>query len=297
MPSAPPAVKTFPLRDAVAVVTGAAGGLGAAIARSLAAQGTHLALVDVDAAGLAATAAALRTSRPQLTITEHVLDVADRDAVKALPAAVLATHDRVSIVVNNAGVAIGGRFIDTPEADFDWLMGINFGGTVAMTRAFLPVLAREPVAQLVNVSSLFGLLAPPGQSAYAASKFAVRGFSESLRHELEHDGSPVGITLVHPGGVRTGIARNARISAPVSAEELASAQAAWTDLLRLDPDRAAARIVQGLQRREKRVLVGIDAIAGSWLQRLMPVGYWRHIQRDIERRTRRSGGSLSGAAR
>lgn len=283
---------TLPLRDAVAVITGAAGGIGASLALALAARGTHLALADVNAAELARTAMDARARG--VRVTEHVLDVADRAAVAALPAAVLPAHGRVSILVNNAGVALGGTFAEVSADDFDWLMAINFGGTVAMTRAFLPLLKREPAAQLVNLSSLFGLIAPPGQCAYAASKFAVRGFSESLRHELEAEASPVGVTVVHPGGVRTGIARHARMGAHVSgAQDLrASAEAAWEVLLKMDPAEAAARIVQGLERREKRVLVGRDAVQGAWLQRLVPVNYWQHVARDMARRLKRAGVGL-----
>src|SRR5262249_40413312 len=156
-----------------------------------------------------------------------VLDVADHAAVAALPAAVLAAHGHVSVLVNNAGVALGGRFEQVAAEDFDWLMDINFGGTVRLTRAFLPALARERAAQLVNVSSIFGIIAPPGQTAYAASKFAVRGFSESLRHELETAGSPIGVTLVHPGGVRTAISTNARLAKNLDAAEVAREQASW----------------------------------------------------------------------
>jgi len=166
-------------------------------------------------------------------------------------------------------------------------MAVNFGGTVRMTRAFLPLLAREGAAQVVNVSSVFGLLAPPGQTAYCASKFAVRGFSESLRHELEAAGSPIGVTLVHPGGVRTAIAENARLAKGLDEAEVARHRAAWRALLALDADEAARRIVRGIAAREPRVLVGRDAVAAAWLQRIFPVGYWRHMARDIERRVRR----------
>ena len=281
------AAPTFPLRDAVAVITGAAGGIGAALARTLAARGTHLALVDLDTRGLDDTAAAARALGVRVSV--HTADVADRTAVAALPAEVLAAHGRVSVLVNNAGVAVGGRFVDVSAEDFDWLMSINFGGTVSMTRAFLPVLARQPAAQLVNLSSLFGLIAPPGQCAYAASKFAVRGFSEALRHELEMEDSPVGVTLVHPGGVRTGIARNARVAAAVSPAERDEHQAEFEKLLAMPPEEAARQIADAIERREARLLVGRDAVQGAWLQRLMPVGYWKFAARGIARQLRRAG--------
>jgi short-subunit dehydrogenase len=216
-----------------------------------------------------------------------LLDVADHAAVAALPAAVLERHGRVSVLVNNAGVALGGLFEQVAAEDFDWLMNINFGATVRLTRAFLPVLAREPAAQLVNVSSIFGIIAPPGQTAYAASKFAVRGFSESLRHELEMTGSPVGVTIVHPGGVRTSISENARLSKGLDAAEVDRERANWRSLLALAPDQAAETIAHAIERRDPRVLVGNDAKGAALVQRLFPVTYWKHVARDIARRTRR----------
>ena len=173
-------MESWTLRGGVAVITGAGSGIGAALANELARRGMHLALVDLNAAGLEATAAQSRAAG--VTVSTHAMDVADHAAVAALPAAVLDKHGRVSALVNNAGVALGGLFDQVDAEDFDWLMAINFGATVRLTRAFLPVLARESAAQLVNVSSIFGIIAPPGQTAYSASKFAVRGFSESLRH-------------------------------------------------------------------------------------------------------------------
>jgi len=268
----------LPLAGGVAVITGAASGIGAALAEALAARGCGLALADVNTAGLREVAARLRT--PGLKVSEHRLDVADNDAVVAFPDAVLAEHGRVNVVVNNAGVALGGTFEQVSPADFDWLLAINFGGVVRMTRAFLPVLRRERASQLVNVSSIFGIVAPPGQAAYAASKFAVRGFSEALRHELE--GSPVGVTVVHPGGVRTAIAANARRTGLSNSETEAQAKT-WAKFLRLAPRDAAERIARGIERREKRVLVGRDAQRIAAVQRLFPVEYWRVIQRGMRR--------------
>lgn len=274
---------TFELRDGVAVITGAAGGIGAALAQALAARGCHLALVDRDAAGLAATALTARSRG--IRASEHVLDVSDHDAIARLPEAVLREHGRATILVNNAGVALGGRFDQIDLADFEWLMSINFWGTVRMTHAFMPVLARQPAARIVNISSVFGIVAPPGQSAYSASKFAVRGFSESLRHELQD--SAIGVTLVHPGGVRTSIAANARAPKGIAEDERQREQAAWSKLLTLSAEAAAARIVQGIERREARVLVGKDARQMALVQRLFPVGYWKVIAREIERMIRK----------
>lgn len=260
----------------VAVVTGAASGIGRAIARSMAARGCDVAIADVDEAGLAETAGLIGDVA---RVTCHRLDVADRIAVARFPDAVAAAHGAVDVVVNNAGVALSGTFAQLTEAEFDWLLEINLQGVVRMTRAFLPVLERRPQAQIVNLSSLFGLIAPPGQSAYAAAKFAVRGFSEALRHELEAAGSPVGVSVVHPGGVRTGIAANARAAAAVDAAEAARQQAHFQKVLRLDADQAGEIIVRGIERRQPRILVGQDAKLVAAIERLMPVGYWRIIGR------------------
>ena len=279
------APKPWTLRDGVAVITGAASGIGAALAVNLAKRGMHVALVDLNPAGLEATAAQARAAG--VTVSTHVLDVADRAGVAALPAQVLDKHGRVTVLVNNAGVALGGMFEQVSEEDFDWLMSINFGATVRLTRAFLPVLARAGAAQLVNVSSIFGIIAPPGQSAYAASKFAVRGFSESLRHELEMSHSPVGVTLVHPGGVRTNISENARLSKSLDAAEVKREQANWRSLLSLAPEKAAEIIAVAIERRDARVLVGSDAKGAALVQRLFPVSYWKHVARDLARRVKR----------
>ena len=274
------------MKDGVAVVTGAASGIGAALAQTLAQRGMHLALVDIDEAGLADVAGRVR--RHGGGVSTHRLDVADAGGVAALPDAVLAAHRRVSVLVNNAGVGLGGTFAQVDPADFDWLIGINFFGTGRMTRAFQPILEREPVAQLVNVSSILGIVASPGQTAYCASKFAVRGFSESLRHELADAASPVGVTLVHPGGVRTNIAINARAPKGADPALVAEQQAVWQRILTLSPEAAAERIARAIERREARVLVGRDAVQAAWLQRLFPVGYWKMMARGIARRAGRN---------
>jgi short-subunit dehydrogenase len=246
----------------------------------------QLALVDRDAAGLQATAANARAAGA--TVTTHAMDVADHAAIDALPAAVLAAHGRVTVLVNNAGVALGGLFPQIAPEDFDWLMAINFGAPVRLTRAFLPLLEREAAAQVVNVSSVFGIIAPPAQTAYAASKFALRGFSESLRHELQMQGSPVGVTIVHPGGVRTAISENARLAKGLNPEDVQRERANWRRLLALAPEKAAETIAVAIERRAPRVLVGQDAKGAALVQRLFPVTYWKHVARDIARRVKRA---------
>lgn len=275
------------LPGGVALVTGAAGGIGAALALNLARRGMALALVDRDAAGLQAVAD--QAAATGVVVSRHVADLAERAQVDAVLPAVLAAHGQLTLLVNNAGVALGGRFEQVNEADFDWLMRINFEAPVRLTRACLPVLARAPAALIVNVSSIFGIVAPPGQTAYCASKFALRGFSESLRHELAMAGSPVRLMLVHPGGVRTGIAENARVAVAAPADEVAREQAAWRALLRLSPEQAAEQIARGIVQCAPRVLVGRDAVQAAWLQRLMPVGYWALMARDLARRIGRAG--------
>jgi len=280
-----PGINPWTLRGGVAVLTGAASGIGAALAVDLARRGVHLALVDLNAAGLEATAAQARAAG--VTVSTHAMDVADHAAVAALPAAVLAVHKRVTLLVNNAGVALGGLFEQLSAEDFDWLMDINFGATVRLTRAFLPSLAREGAAQIVNVSSIFGIIAPPGQSAYAASKFAVRGFSEALRHELAMNGSPVGLTVVHPGGVRTAISDNARLAKGLTTKDVQRVRTDARSLLVLAPEVAAATIASAIERRAPRVLVGKDAKAAALVQWLFPVTYWKHVARDLARRVKR----------
>jgi NAD(P)-dependent dehydrogenase (short-subunit alcohol dehydrogenase family) len=265
------------LAGKTAVVTGAAGGIGRAISLSLARRGCHLALADVNEAGLAETAA---LAGQGLRISTHRLDVADRQAVAAFPAVVAASHPGVDLLVNNAGVAIGGAFDQIAESDFDWLIDINFWGVVHMTRAFLPLLKASPAARLVNISSLFGLIAPPGQTAYCASKFAVRGFSESLRHDLA--GSRVGVTTVHPGGVATSIAKNARIPGAWSEAEQAQSQERLKRLLKMPPEQAGEIIVSGVEKDRPRIIVGSDAKLAALIERLFPVSYWKFIGRGRE---------------
>jgi NAD(P)-dependent dehydrogenase (short-subunit alcohol dehydrogenase family) len=259
------------LEGRTAVITGAAGGIGRAIAVSLARRGCNLALADVDEPGIAGTEDLVRAQG--VRVTRYLLDVADRAAVASFPARVAAEHPGVDLLVNNAGVAVGGTFEQVSEEDFDWLFEINFWGVVRMTRAFLPALRASGDSRVVNLSSLFGLVAPPEQVAYAASKFAVRGFSEALRHELE--GSGVGVTVVHPGGVATSIAEKARVPEGVSAEEVERRRAQFRKLLRLPPEVAGETIVRAVERRKPRVLVGADAKVMSVIARVLPVSYWK----------------------
>jgi len=263
------------LRNRTAVITGAAGGIGRGVALSLSRRGCHLALADVNEAELARTAE--MAASKDLRISQHRLDVADRAAVAALPAQVLAQHPGVDIVVNNAGVAMGGTFEQVSEADFEWLFEINFWGVVRMTRAFLPALKASNDARIVNLSSVYGLISPPGQTAYSASKFAVRGFSNALRHELA--GTTIGVTVVHPGGIATSIAKNARIAKGISEDERARHMKTAAKLMTLPPETAGEIIVVGIEHRKARVLVGSDAKMIAFIERLAPITYMKHIER------------------
>ena len=277
-----PPPTTLNLQNGLAVLTGAGGGIGAALALQLAERGCHLALADINAAGLQATAVQARAKG--VNVSSHVLDLAQPASAAELLAAVQAAHGRATLLINNAGVAVGGTFDQVDAVDFDWLMSINFGAVVRLTRAFMPMLQAAPAAQIVNISSIFGIIAPPGQTAYCSAKFALRGFSESLRHELEAADSTVRVTVVHPGGVRTGIGDNARMPRGTSAAVLAEQRELWRRLLVLPAEAAAARILKGIEGREPRVLVGRDAVQVAWLQRLFPVRYWRLMARAIARR-------------
>jgi short-subunit dehydrogenase len=259
------------LADRTALVTGAANGIGRAIAVSLARRGCNLALVDIDEDGMAGTEELTRGHN--IRVSRHRLDVGDRVAAAQLPDVVAAEHGGVDVLVNNAGVAVGGTFEQVSDEDFEWLFEINFWGVVRMTRAFLPLLHASKDARVVNLSSIYGVIAPPEQTAYSASKFAVRGFSEGLRHELE--GSGIGVTVVHPGGIRTSIAENARIPAGLSEEEIERRRRKYQKLLRLPPEIAGETIVRGIERREPRILIGSDAKTISLISRLVPVSYWK----------------------
>lgn len=276
------------IRGASAAVTGAASGIGRALAQELAARGCDLALADRDEAGLASLAAELTASGRK--VTTHRLDVSDVAAVTQFAVDATRAHPGLNIVVNNAGVALFGSFAEIDQAEMEWLFNINFWGVVHGTRAFLPHLSRQREAHVVNLSSIFGIIAPPGQSAYAAAKFAVRGFSESLRHELTAAGSPVRLSVVHPGGIATAIARNARAGQGMT-DNARRVQAIerFERLARTSPRDAASRIIEGIERNEPRILIGGDARFMDLLQRFMPGTYWRVMAKRLEKAAAKQG--------
>jgi short-subunit dehydrogenase len=270
------------IRGAAAAVTGAASGIGRALALELAARGCDLALADRDEAGLQAVAAEIAKTHSR-KVTVHRVDVGEPGEIDAFAQAASGRHPGLNIVVNNAGVALLGQFTEIDQAQMDWLININFWGVVHSTRAFLPQLSRQHEAHIVNLSSIFGIIAPPGQSAYAASKFAVRGFSESLRHELQMAESPVRVSVVHPGGVATNIARNSRTGVGVTDNERrAQAIERFDTVAKTTPAAAALRIIKGIEKNQPRILIGNDARMMDLLQRFLPGTYWAVLARWLQ---------------
>jgi NAD(P)-dependent dehydrogenase (short-subunit alcohol dehydrogenase family) len=268
------------LAGGVAVVTGAGSGIGRELAKQLAREKMSLALADVNEATLQETLSQIGT--PSAPVSTHVVNVADPKQVEQFAVDVLARHKRVSLLINNAGVALHGTFEELSIADLEWLMGINFWGMVYGVKNFLPILKREPRSRIVNLSSIFGIISPAGQSAYCASKFAVRGFTEALMHELE--ATTVGVSCVHPGGIKTPISRNARLGASANAAFHAAGIALFEKrLARTSPETAAARIVEGVKRGEPRILIGKDAIQLERMQRLFPVRYWKIMMKNLKK--------------
>ncbi len=266
-----------------AAITGAASGIGRALALELAARGCDLALADRDEAGLATLAAEIARAHAR-KVTVHTVDVGVPSEIKAFAQAAIAAHPVLNIVINNAGVALMGMFDEVDQAQMEWLININFWGVVHGTRAFLPHLSKKPEAHIVNLSSIFGIIAPPGQTAYAAAKFAVRGFSESLRHELAMANSPVRLSVVHPGGVATNIARNSRpgVGMTDNARRAQSIER-FDAVAKTTPAAAALRIIVGIEKNQPRILIGNDARYMDLLQRFRPGTYWAVLARKIEK--------------
>ena len=249
----------------VAVVTGAASGIGRAIAHALADEGCDLAIADIDGDRLAAVEAEIRERGRK--VSAHVIDVADRERMREFPDLVIAEHGRVDILVNNAGVAVAATLAEHSIEDFEWLVGINLWGVVYGSKFFLPHLLRSDDAYIINLSSMFGIVGVPGLSSYCATKFAVHGFSDSIRVELAN--TSVKVMSVHPGGIRTDIVRAARF-----ASSHASSQArvvGFFERRAMLPARAAARIVAGMKSDASRVLITAEARLADVVKRLFPV--------------------------
>jgi len=274
--------------DKVAAITGAGSGMGRTLALNLAARKCHLALSDVNAAGLEQTAAAARAFG--VKVTTAIVDVSDRTAMYAWADQAVAEHGRVNLIFNNAGVALNAPLESVSAADFEWIMGINFWGVVYGSQAFLPHLKKTGDGHIINTSSLFGLIGTPGTGTYSASKFAVRGYTESLRIELDMMKCGVSATCVHPGGIRTEINRNARTTQEsekllgVSAEQ---ARDRFDKLLNTTSAEKAARIIIGaVERNARRVVVGPDAKFMDILVRLLGSFYQPLIAANVRRSLR-----------
>ncbi|MFN0120354.1 MAG: SDR family NAD(P)-dependent oxidoreductase [Blastocatellia bacterium] len=267
-------------QNTVAVITGAGSGIGRALALGLAARRAGLAIADVNREGLAETAHLLAGTG--VKVSTHIVDVADQEQVAALAGDVVREHGHASLLINNAGVALIGNFEEIGVDDMEWLMSINFWGVVYGVRHFLPILRAQPRAHIVNISSIFGIVGFPGQTAYCASKFAVRGLSESLRHELEAEGANVQVSVVHPGGIKTNIARAARPGAQTDLSKHGIV-GDFDKLAPTTPEQAAEQIIRGILRNKPRIVVGPDAGMMDRLQRLLPVRYFSVIKKQVER--------------
>ena len=261
----------------VAAITGAGSGIGRALALNLAKQGCHLALSDVNEQGLAETVTQAQAFG--VKVTSQKLDVANKDGVHAWADSVVRDHGKVNLIFNNAGVALGSTVEGMSYDELAWVMNINFWGVVYGTKAFLPYLKASGDGHIVNVSSVFGLCAQPTQSAYNASKFAVRGFTEALRQELDLEKAPVSVTCVHPGGIKTNIAKAAKMNDSIRSVGLdpSTSTKNFEKMFRTTPAEAANVILNAVQKDSRRVLIGGDAYVIDAMQRLLPTSYQRLV--------------------
>ena len=259
----------------VAAITGAGSGIGQQLAILLAHQGCHLSLSDINVQGLARTTELL--SNCPVKVTTQVLDVSNREAVKNWAAATVKDHGSVNLIFNNAGVALGSTVEGASYEDLEWIVGINFWGVVYGTKEFLPFIKQSKDGHIINISSIFGLTSQPTQSAYNATKFAVRGFTESLRQELDIEKSGVSSLCVHPGGIRTNIAKAAKMNDSLKTLGMDPAKSSqqFDKLLRTPPEEAARQILNAVLKDKRRLLIGTDARLVDAFQRLFPTGYQR----------------------
>lgn len=272
-------------RGKVAAITGAGSGIGRALAIALAKEGCDLALSDVNETGLQETVQQAQAAG--VRVQAQKLDVADRAAVHAWADQVVSALGKVNLIFNNAGVGLGETVENMRYENLEWLMNINFWGVVHGTKAFLPHLKAAGEGHIINISSVFGFIGFPTQSAYNAAKFAVRGFTESLREEMAIEGYPIGVTCVHPGGIKTNIARTARMGdmskLGVTDQEKAAKQ--FEAMARTTPEQAAQVILAGVRGNRARVLIGLDARLIDTMQRLLPTGYQKLLIWGARRRT------------
>ncbi|WP_226531829.1 SDR family NAD(P)-dependent oxidoreductase [Microbacterium paraoxydans] len=268
-------MKPIDLAGSTTVITGAANGMGADIARLLAARGTHLALVDHDAAALEAITGELQGTR----VTTHVVDLRDDQAVFAAAAEIADAHTQINALITCAGSSMLGNLDQLTMEEMRWLTDVNLWGTVSITKALLPALRAAPAAHITHLASVYALASPAGRIPYAMSKFAVRAFSEALRHELE--GTSVSVGAIYPSGVRTGIILHGRYAAALDPAVAARAAAAQAAMYHTEPAEAAARIVRATERRAARTMVGREARLIDVLVRILPSSYWRVMRRPL----------------
>ena len=263
-------------KNKVAAITGAGSGIGQQLAILLAKQGCHLSLSDINEKGLEKTVELLKPYS-NISVTTKKLDVSDREAVKQWAQETVQDHGSVNLIFNNAGVALGSTVEGATYEDLEWIVGINFWGVVYGTKEFLPFIKQTQDGHIINISSLFGLTAQPTQSGYNATKFAVRGFTESLRQELDIEKSGVSSLCVHPGGIRTNIAKSAKMSDSLNSLGMDPTKSIqnFDKLLRTPPEEAARQILQAVLKNKRRLLIGSDAKILDAFQRLFPTGYQR----------------------
>ncbi|HET9183646.1 MAG TPA: SDR family NAD(P)-dependent oxidoreductase [Candidatus Angelobacter sp.] len=273
----------------VVVITGAGSGIGRALAKEFASGGAELALADVNATSVEETRSLLGNVRAGT----YVCDAGDAAAVEAFARKVRQDFGRATIVVNNAGVALYGSFEQLTVAEFEWLFRVNFWGVIHGCKFFLPLLREQKQGRIVNMSSVFGLIAPPGQTAYGASKYAVRGFSEALREELR--GSGIAVTCVHPAGIRTNIANNGRAGAATDPAGQAQARELFNRVAVISSEEAARTIVQGIVRNKDRVLIGADACRMDRMARMFPTRAAAMFAKWMEKRREKMVRALSAA--
>ena len=275
-------MKTF--KNKVAVITGAGSGMGRYLAVLLAKDGADVCICDVNEKTLSETSAMLR--KFNVAVSSHILDVSDKEAIEALPQKVIDQHGKVDMVFNNAGVTAGSHFQDMKEDNWDWVMGINFDGVINSTRAFIPHLVNNSEGAIVNTSSIFGMVAVPGQSVYHATKFAVRGFTESLALEMKQTNPNLQIHCVHPGHIGTNIAATARMSdedfkdnearSSIFTRNAPKTQQEMGELFKeggMHPSKAAKIILNGVKKNKTRIFIGLDAKLLDLSQRLFPKHY------------------------
>lgn len=272
---------TFNLSNAVIAITGAGSGIGKALAIECAKHGARLAISDVNSTSLDELEAKLSVDYPAILVQKQTLDVADKIAMDQWAKSIENHFGKINIIINNAGVALSATVESMKMEDFEWLMRINFWGVINGTKSFLPIIKQSKWGHIVNISSLFGLISTPNSSAYNAAKFAVRGFTESLRIELMLSDKHINVSCVHPGGIKTNIANASRdggecvgLAARMSEQE--KKQNFNDKMAKTTAEQAAKIIIKGIIKKRPRILIGNDAKLLDWIQRFMPVKY-HHI--------------------